>query len=174
MSAEDLPEPEEAESLMGQVLEFYLKRYNVVLKKLGHARTATQQSIQELDEAASDAPEKDSDLEVVHSYDTMWEETIDSFQKSGVSDEELEKVELILAKIPALIKKYYDILVEKDKILQQLITELESKEYQEALEVTKTIQNRADLMSGLYPSEFDVDEETQAFIINPSQMKDIL
>ncbi len=167
----DAVDHEKADELMGFALEYYMKRRDVVLKKLTHAQNATQRSIDELDASNDDSkpdapPEK---LREIHAYDKMWEQIIAMFKTAGMSDSDLTDVEETLSKIPNLIKRYYDLLVEQDKVLQALIQEIHSDEYKNALALVQKIQAKPDLMSGLDPQEFDLDEFREAFVIQVPQ-----
>lgn len=164
----DLIDPENAELLMGYVLEHYIKHTEVVFKKLGHARAATHEGIKEID--GDDKASKK--MEEMQAYDEMWAKIIAMFEKSGVSEEELVRIEEILGRIPRLIKKYYDTLVEQDAILQELMKELQSEEYQQAIETVNRVQSEADLMSGLDPNEFDLEEIKQAFVFQVPNLRD--
>lgn len=170
-SKQDQISPEKADLIMGYALEHYLKHYEVVMMKLGHARTATHQSLDELNN--SDAKTAD-DLHEVKSYDRMWEQIIKLFRDSGVSEEELSQIEGVLLRVPNLIRKYYDLLVEQDEILQNLIGELQSEEYQTALKLTRKIQGKPDLMSGLDPSEYDMEKAANAFMFKVPKLRDSL
>lgn len=64
----DLPTPKEADKLMGYVLEHYIKHYDAVLRKLGHARTATRKSI---DETVSDGSKGAAAVNELKAYDSM-------------------------------------------------------------------------------------------------------
>lgn len=164
-----------AERLMCSVLEYYIKHHDVVLKKLDHARDATKKSINEIDvvSKASILDVPDEQKQEIQAYDDMWMQIIEHFRDSGVSEDELIKIEEILTKIPRLIKKYYDLLVEQDHVLQKLMEELKSDEYQEALEITENIQSRTDSLSGLSPHEFDSKEFERSFMLHIPSGKDV-
>lgn len=166
-------DPENADVLMGYVLNHYIKHYDVVFKKLGHAKSATHQSIKEISKTAKHSESKVAqELAEMQAYDAMWEKIIEMFQEAGVGEEELAKIELVLNKIPRLIKKYYDLLVEQDTVLQELMVELESEEYKKALAITRKIQAKPDMLSGLDPSEFDLEINKNAFIFKIPSIRD--
>lgn len=67
--------------------------------------------------------------------------------------------------MPRIIRKFYDVLVRKDEVLQILIAELDSDVYRQAIMRTSQIQNRPDPMSGLNPSEYSqLPHHKNAFI----------
>ena len=96
------------------------------------------------------------------------------FKNAGLTEEELSSIEKALERIPRLIKKYYDLLVEQDKVLQDLMRELESDEYKNALETVSRIQSGADALSGLDMDEFDIEEGKHAYIFRVPVMRDTL
>lgn len=149
------PGVENAEEIARLVLEHYIKHYDVVKMKLGHARSATRQSMDELAANQNDRLDgEDRRLREVEAYDRVWEQIIDMFRTAGVSEDDLERIEAILSRIPTLIKKYYDLLVAEDRVLQDLMTELERIEYKQAIAITRKIQEGPDLLSGLDQKEF--------------------
>lgn len=110
--------PKEADTLMGYVLEHYMKHYDSVLRKLGHAKVATQKSMKEIDSEEAIAGSGDyKELSEIKAYDGMWQKVIDLFAGAGVSEEELLKIETILGGMPRIIKKYYEVLVQQDEVL---------------------------------------------------------
>lgn len=163
---DELLGPETAEQVMHLALEHYVKHYNVVMLKLGHARSATRQGMEE----SSSATEKES----MRDYDAIWTNIIEMFRSSGVAEEELRKVEAVLARIPALIRRIYDLRVEQDETLQTLMKELESEDYRQALALTRKIQARRDALSGLEPREFDIAEAVHALMIPVPRTRDHL
>jgi hypothetical protein len=158
----DYPDETESEELMSRALDYYLKRHEVVGKKLAHARTATQQSIGDLGQQ-----QNQDDPQSVYAYESIWDSILDEFHGSGISEEEFQAIEKTLTLIPSLIRKYYDILVQEDQVLQDLITELGSPAYQKALQTISRLQANKDPLSGLEPGEFDLLVSSEAFKINP-------
>ncbi|MCB9991382.1 MAG: hypothetical protein H6867_08385 [Rhodospirillales bacterium] len=158
MSKPDGPlSPKEADTLMTYVLDHYMKHYDAVLRKLGHAKSATRQSISDIhDENKAPSGGDYNELKEIQAYEGMWQKVIDLFACSGVSEDELQKIEIILNGLPHIIDKYYKVLVQQDEILQALIEELGAEKYQNAIARTKKIQSVPDLMSGLDPSEYDL------------------
>ena len=109
------------------VFECYTKRHEVVLKKIGHARTATRQAV-----GASVSVEKNVDrsaLGDLTKYDRFWEELIALFKEAGMSFDGLNKIEEVLRGLPTMIKKYYEVLVKQDRRLLMLLKELTTKKY---------------------------------------------
>ncbi len=149
-------DPQEAERLMTYVLEHYIKHYDAVMRKMGHARTATSKSIAEIDEADDSSSYKE--LSEIQGYEVMWDKVIKLYSNSGVSEEELEKIDSILSGMPRIIKKYYEVLVKQDHVLQTLLAELECEEYKEAIQVTRKVQSQPNKMSGLSVCAYDINQ----------------
>lgn len=149
-----LPGPEAVQALMDLVLTHYLKHHEAVLLKLGHARAATLESLQE----TAGHSESDDLPREIKQYDKLWQSIIMTLEQHGVSEKELGEIENILISIPRLIRKYYEAMVRQDEILQGLIKELEDEKYKSALELVSRIQNMPDMMSGLDPTVYDLPE----------------
>ncbi len=170
--------PEQADEVMNFALDYYIKRHDIVFRKLKHARDATKQSIEVID---NQTPEDVSELagikkDEIEAYDEMWRGILDIFKQAGVSEDDLGKIEQTLTLIPSLIKKYYDLRLEQDKVLQTLMAEVESDEYKKAVAFVHNLQRRPDLMSGLPAEEFDSvmkayetsgDSKVDAFLHKP-------
>lgn len=156
-NAQDWPDAESAHVLMQRVMEHYKKHHAVVTKKLGHARKATAQSLQDIESIYKDLHlDKDSqEFREVKKYDRIWDEIIRAFASSGVTETELEQIEHILTTIPDTIKRYYEVLIMQDRILQELMREMNSEIYLKAIEATRKIQARRNLMSGLGPEVYE-------------------
>lgn len=156
-NAQEWPDAESAHLLMQRVLEHYKKHHLVVTKKLGHARKATAQSLQDIESIYRDLRlDKDTqEFREVKKYDRIWDEIIQAFASSGVTETELEQIEHILTTIPDTIKRYYEALVMQDRILQDLIREMNSEVYLKAIEATRKIQARRNLMTGLGPEIYE-------------------
>lgn len=159
--------PEAADDVMTYVMDYYLKHYDIVFKKLGHARDATKDSIDELAEKKN----ADAELKVAQQYDSMWDKVIDDYTSSGVSQEELDRIDDVLTKIPQLIKKFYEVRVQQDSLLLELVEKIQSPEYKKAIEITKKIQSRPDLLSGLDPDVFELEDSKTAFVIKPPHLR---
>ena len=173
-SNNDLPDPEESHALMELVLEHYIKHHQSVLKKLVHAQHATMQSIREIEELNKEiqADENLQEFQTVRKYDKMWGQIIELFENSGLSETELHKVEDMLTTIPKVIKKYYEMLVQNDKILMQLINELNSEKYKKAIKIVNKVQQRPNLMTGLGPEEYEEQDHRQGFIFRVPQFRE--
>jgi len=157
LAEEYYPPAEITEELLSYVLGHYIKHHKVVLTKLNHAQKATEESIAEIKQLLKNIEETE-EIKKIKLYDNMWGLIIETFRQSGVSEDELNNIENILLTIPETIKKYYDILIEKDKALQSLIKDLNSDKYQRAFEITNKVQANINPMSGLGPEEYEPDK----------------
>ncbi|MBU0800468.1 MAG: hypothetical protein KKA05_05630 [Alphaproteobacteria bacterium] len=158
-------EAQKAEEAMACVMEHYIKHHQVVLKKLTHAHDATVTSIREIEAmmASLDAADiAESELAEVRKYDGLWLGIIDMFRQAGMSESELVQIEGVLKDIPRAIKTHYDVLLKHDKALMAMIEDLNAEKYRQAFEVIKKAQSGPNLMSGLDPSEYELEEEDPA------------
>lgn len=153
--------------LMQIVLEHYLKHHEIVLKKLLHAQKATEMSMAKLQEM--------SDAGMPENIDAQWGEIITIFRDFGANEDELFGIEDLLGTVPTPIKQPYVELVENDKELQKLKSELKSDEYQKAREVVQKVQSEPNPISGLTAADYtESAEETdmvQAFKFTPHARK---
>lgn len=152
------PDAESAQRVMMMVLEHFQKHHRVVGKKLNHARTATAQSLQDMKAVYKELrlDQETREFREISKFDRLWDQIIREFANSGVTEAELEQIEHILQTIPDTIKRYYEVLLLQDKILQSLIAELNSPDYLRAIELTKKIQSRRCPLSGLEPHHYDI------------------
>lgn len=146
--------PDVAHALMQPLLDHYIKLHQVVHKKLGHAKTATQHGLETVDaDENSELPKKLQEL------DTIWDEILSMFREAGLSTQDLEEIEKNLMLIPCAIKQYYQELIERDKALTGLIDEITAGEYTSAYEqakkITEQLQGVPNLMSGLGPKDYE-------------------
>ena len=169
------PMPEEADELLDTVLEHYVKHHEVVLRKLEHAQSATAQGIQEIKTIGNTPKEQKAENSAVEleRYDELWDSIIEMFRSSGISEEELSQIEQVLTMTPKIIRKYYELLTQQDKILQELIVEMNSEKYTQALNVVNKVQSQPNPMTMLPPEEYDLDsipqtEKVQAYKFVPS------
>lgn len=152
------PDAEASEALASKVLEHYLKHHKIVLGKLTHARDATSQSIQDIETicAQFEMDKGASEFQNVIRFDSVWNNIIGMFRSSGVTETELQQIEGILQNIPNAIRKYYEALLTQDKLLQSLMQEIDSDEYRKAIDATRKIQAKPNLMTGLGPDVYDL------------------
>ena len=122
-----LQDMEEGDAICHLTLEYYIKHHEVVSRKLGHARDATDQV----------------ENHTAKRYSHLWKEIIQIFHSVSLSEEELRTIEEIIEKLPAQIKKIYDQLVALDQVLQKLIKELDQDCYRDALKFAKEVQKKA-------------------------------
>lgn len=147
------PDTQTANAVMVKLFEHFQKHLVVVRSKLGHARTATQQSMEELKSITPDV--QSQDFPNIARFDDLWTVLIQDFEQAGLTEKELEQIERVLSMIPDMIRRYYDVLVMQDQMLQSLMHDLELPEYQQAIELTRKIQSRVCRLSGLEPSAFE-------------------
>lgn len=150
----DAPGPEISDELMQPLLDYYVKLHEVVQKKLGHAKTATQHGLEKFTaDDGSDLPQKLAEL------DQLWNEILEMFREAGLSTQDLEEIEKTLMLIPNAIRAHYEDLIERDRALRALIDEITSRDYLEAYEharrITKKLQSAPNLMSGLKPDDYE-------------------
>jgi len=170
-----MPDIETTNAAMVLAFEHYTLHRIILLRKLLHAQDATIESLQQANELSANN-QSESRIEEfrkikeeMDKYNELWESAIDLFEDTSVSDEALVKIEEVLSSIPLLIKKYYDALVSQDAELQEMMTQLASEKYEEALKLIRDIQNEPCAMSGLYTKDFDEGfvEMSKAFKIYP-------
>lgn len=138
-----LPDQETAHEMMEIAFEHYFMHTEAVLKRLAHAKNATQQSL--------------DGLMKVQAYGNVWDEILDKFMAAGLSEDGLQRIELLLGGMPKVIDDVYSSLVQADRELVTLEEELDSARYKDALERIEEIQSRPNEMSGLGPEEYDID-----------------
>ncbi len=157
-STEDMT-VEQSADMMRIVFDHYLNHHKAVFKKLHHAKDATQRSYEELEEytgslrVSDDAPEP---MTGAHAHEAMWGNILEMFKDYGATEEELDAIDTILTEIPKTIKKHYDILVEQDAILKDLISKLHTEEYKRAAALVREVQSRPNPMSGLDAQVYNV------------------
>lgn len=145
-----LPDHDTAHEIMEVAFEHYFMHTEAVLKRLAHAKNATQQSL--------------DGLMKVQAYGNVWDEILDKFMAAGLSEDGLQRIELLLGGMPKMIDDVYSTLVQADRELVSLEEELESARYRDALEQIEEIQSRPNQMSGLGPEEYDIDLHEDADI----------
>lgn len=139
----DLPDHDTAHEIMEVAFEHYFMHTEAVLKRLGYAKDATNQSLE--------------GLLKVKSYRGVWDEILGKFIEAGLSEDGLQRIELVLGNMPKMIDEIYTTLVEADRELASLEEELGSEKYRQALEQIEEIQSQPNQMSGLGPEEYDID-----------------
>lgn len=158
------PDEDLAQMLMQKVLEHFQKHHQVVGRKLNCARTATAQSLQDMKAVYKELrlDQETKEFREVSRFDRIWDDIIKEFSNSGITEAELDQIEHILRTLPETIKRYYEVLVMQDKILQDMMAQLNAPEYQRAIELTRKIQSRRCPMSGLEPHHYDVDTDNES------------
>lgn len=149
------PDIETINHVMLLSFEHHQLHREILLQKLRHAKEATGQGLRVIESfSAIDHGQPIREFREIEDYEALWDSAIALFEDSFVPDDALEKIENLLSTIPFLIKKYYDVFVEHDIVLQQMIKQARAQKYAGALRCIKEIQNRPCLMSGLDPKEF--------------------
>jgi hypothetical protein len=115
---------DEKRKVMETVLEHYLKHHEAVLRKMQIAQQATKETYQEIEQNEINIDECHED----------WEENIKSFINAAISEEGLTKIDDVLLTIPENIKESYDELIQAETHLVELLADLTSEKYQEAIE----------------------------------------
>ena len=133
--------PNASDETMLVLMEHYLKHHEIVLKKLGHAQTATKMSVDEAD------------------ISNMWNEIIAIFKDFGASEDDLFAIEGLLNEVPETIKAPYLDLMRQDESLQTLIADLKSDEYQNAKTQSQAVQSKPNPMSGLTSDDYEESTE---------------
>lgn len=151
------PEPAEIQKSLELVLEHFLQHTKIVRKKLEIAKEATAQGIEDIEKVcqAYDFDDSMPVLKNVRSYESMWDEILEKFQKHGTSADELHKIEDILMTIPTTIKTHYESLLSQNKRLEEAIDALNGAAYQEAFALAHEIQSRPNPMSGLTAEDYE-------------------
>lgn len=142
-SGVDLPDHDTAHEIMEVAFEHYFMHTEAVMKKLSHAKDATDLGLKEISK--------------VKSYGDVWDEILEKFTMAGLSEDGLKHIESILGTMPKVIDDIYESLVTADAELQELEKELSSDRYKEALDQINEIQSQPNQMSGLGPEEYDID-----------------
>lgn len=166
--AEQWPSEAESDTLMDYLMHYYVTQNKIVQKKLYHAHKATQKSIEDIDEIC-DRYQIKSDLkefENIKKLNGLWGQLMPLFRETGLAEEDLEKIEHAMVSTPRAIRDYYDALIEQDKMLGEMIEEIQSedfkKSYQNAKMISVNIQQRPNPMSGLPGNEYEPDHSKQA------------
>jgi hypothetical protein len=133
---------EEKEAMKTCILEHYIKHQKTVLRKLQLAQKATIDTFKQSDNVSQYIDDKGKDAEdLIAEHEERWEEDIQTFIESRVSEEALEQIDQALLTIPAKIKKSFDNLVQAETQLVELLSELYSDEYQEAMKIVKQMKS---------------------------------
>lgn len=159
---------------MACVMEHYIRHHEVVLKKLNHAHQATLDSISELEAMMATLNRADADIHEIRKYDKLWAGIIELFRESGVSEDELNKIEKLLEEIPRVIHKHYEILLQKDKALLAMIEELGADKYRRAFDMIRQAQSGPNAMSGLDPAAYDQGSEDNGEADAPRHLYDVM
>ncbi len=136
------------QDVLQRVMEHYTVHYDVILKKLDHAQTATNISM----EAANDW-----DMKVIGQYDSAWKEIIQMFQTCGITQEELFEIEKILDTLPESIREHFERLIKLDKILQTMMITLQKLNFKDAMKTISEVQAGPNPLSGLTSDEYEED-----------------
>ncbi len=167
----DWPEQDQVQQSLELVLEHFLKHTKVVRQKLEIAKEATAQSIEDIEKVcqAYDFDDNMPVLKNVRSYENMWDDILDKFQKHGTSADELHKIEDILTTIPTTIKIHYESLLSQNKRLEEAIEALNGPEYEHAFALANEIQSRPNPMSGLTAEEYEAQNRAKGEVESPAK-----
>lgn len=136
----------ERQDILGRVMKHYTVHYDVILKKLDHAQTATNISM----EAANDW-----DMKVIGQYDSAWKEIIQMFQTCGITQEELFEIEKILDALPESIRVHFERLIKLDKMLQTMMATMQKLNFEDAIKTIAEVQEEPNPLSGLTSNEYE-------------------
>ena len=162
----EYPEPAEADFIMECMMTRYVMQNRIIKSKLHHVQTATRQRMTEVEKIVAKEEalaQKLNELKKTKMLDGLWQQLIDLLQEIGLSEEDIDNIDDAVTSTPSNIRKYYDILVEQDRELSNLIYEMNSENfmsaYTEAREITTKIQSRPNEMSGLGPDEYEPEKD---------------
>ena len=93
-----------ADAARALVFGYYTKLHDIVLKKIEHAHTATNQSMGDF--VSGDQGKVSSALEDLQKYDEFWQELIELFKGAGMSLDGLARIDEVLSGLPKIISKY--------------------------------------------------------------------
>ncbi len=136
---EDWPPAEESEELLHTLFEHYIQHSEILLKKLRHAQTATKQSMDE----------GEGKQDQLSDFERMWQEIIDLFLGSGLSETDIYAIEKLITTIPDDIGQHYKKLSEQDESLKELVKNLDPETYKKASNVATKLQDKPNPLSGL-------------------------
>ena len=161
LGKDELPTPQESDHIMECMMTHYIMQNDIIKSKLKHAQSATRQRMAEIeqDTANEQTQKKINALKKVKKLDGLWDKLIGLLQEIGLSEEDIESIDETVTSTPKTIRKYYDILVEQDRELSNLIHEMESHSFKSAYlqsrKAIQEVQKRPNEMSGLPASEYD-------------------
>ena len=134
------PPEGESNEMLDTLFGYYIQHHEIVLKKLFLAKQATLN-------ASSDGQED------------LWQDVIDLFSASGMSDEEMSKIEDIIHALPQEIAGHFSTLSDSDKELKDLEMNLDQEGYKKAREAASELQGRVNPLSGMSPQEYKKQAE---------------
>lgn len=170
-NASPWPSPDKANDMMEFVLDYYVRHHQVVFQKLHKAQEATIKSMEELEELSLEAKSPHADnLKVARQYDKMWDHIITLFKAHGATEEDLERIENVLQKIPRIIKRHYDVLITQDEELQRLIASLKTDEYKKTCALIEKVQSLPNPMTGIVMDEYVSTPVTEVLVPHSYQI----
>lgn len=163
------PTEELAEKSLKYALEYFLRHTHAIQQKLEIAKEATALGIADLEKvcAAYDFDDGMPVLKNVRGYEAMWDDILQRFEKGGLAQDELDKIDETLQRIPEIIKKHYTRLLESHEALQQVLEEIQGEDYQQALALAQDVQAKPNPMSGLTQKDYGYPpkEKYEEFIL---------
>ncbi len=156
-----LLEPELTMECMQVTISHYMTLSKIIDRKFGHAQTALQRRIAEIeaDQAAAlkDAVRNpdDASLQKLRKYKALgmaFQKLKDVLNMAQLSVEELERINDVFGMLPGKIKAYYDHLVLVDQELLEMINEISGDDYRTLYErvqrITDLVQGGKDVLTG--------------------------
>lgn len=141
---ENWPAPEESQDMLNILFEHYIQHHEIVLKKLKLAQEATGKSEQE---NAADA-------------DALWKEVIGLFANSGMSGEEMSKIEGMMKILPKDIETHFEELSQNDTELQKMEEALDQTGYERAHQTASDLQAQPNPLSGMKAEDYHSEEQS--------------
>lgn len=155
------PQGEEADFMMECLMGNYLMKNEVVRAKLHHARQATRKNLDKLEKLIDDTNPDTAikELGKAKKLDVLWTQLVQLLSEIGLAEEDIADIETTITKAPKNIRDCYDILLEQDRNLSNLIYEMESDTFadahEQARDIREKIQSQPNPMSGLMPEEYE-------------------
>lgn len=143
------PKEEASKTVTHVLLDSYTKQHEIILSKLQIAKTATSRSIDEIRKTHDKVKSLDNQtISKFNDFDQMWNDIIDLFMNSGVSEEALDQIDDIIAKMPKDIKSHYQDLTQQDKSFLTLVESLNKEAYTKARKKVAKLQEQPNPLNG--------------------------
>ena len=155
------PQGEEADAMMECLMGNYLMQNEIMRAKLYYAQQATKKSLAELEMLTGDTKQDASvkQLQKIKELDGLWKQLISLLSQLGLAEEDIANIEEAVTSTPKVVRQYYDVLLEQDRNLSNLIYEMESDVFadahRQAKEVTDKIQTQPNPLTGLTRDDYE-------------------